>query len=338
MKKGNAMIKKDDDLMGDNVIINDDQFDIRSVIYTIRGVQVMLDRDLALLYGVTTGALNQAVKRNLERFPDRFMFQMSPEEFVNWKSQSVISNSADGISVLPNAKLRESTVRMGLRKRPFVFTEHGVTMLSSVLRSETAVRVSIKIIDAFVAMRRTLASMRPVLARIETIERRQITDQSRNEARFDEIFRKMGEGEVPDCQIFYQNRFWDAKSLLVKIIRRAKKELIVVDAYPGVATLDILAKRGRGVKVELVTHSNGELEESDFEAFGKQCGKFTKSICGICHDRFIIIDNTEIYAIGASLKDAGRLTFGISKMGDSVIPGLLDNLRNATSARKEYAK
>ena len=148
----------------------------------------------------------------------------------------------------------------------------------------------------------------------------------------------MGEGEVPDCQIFYQNRFWDAKSLLVKIIRRAKKELVVVDAYPGVATLDILAKRGRGVKVELVTHSNGELEESDFEAFGKQCGKFTKSICGICHDRFIIIDNVEIYAIGASLKDAGRLTFGVSKMGDSVIPGLLANLRNATSARKEYAK
>ena len=104
------------------------------------------------------------------------------------------------------------------------------------------------------------------------------------------------------------------------------------------STLDILAKRGRGVKVELITHSNGELEESDFEAFGKQCGKFTKSICGICHDRFIIIDNTEIYAIGASLKDAGRLTFGISKMGDSVIPGLLANLRNATSAQKEYAK
>ncbi len=116
------------------------------------------------------------------------------------------------------------------------------------------------------------------------------------------------------------------------------QKLIVIDAYPGVATLDMLAKRGRGVKIELVKHSNGELEESDFEAFGAQCGKFTKSICGICHDRFIIIDSAEIYAIGASLKDAGRLTFGVSKMGDSVIPGLLANLRNATSARKEYAK
>ena len=221
---------------------------------------------------------------------------------------------------------------------PYAFTEQGIAMLSGVLKSDVAVAVSIRIMNAFVNMRRSLSMMVPMLTRLETVERRQITDQSRNEARFDEIFRKMGEGEAPDCQIFYQNRFWDAKSLLVKIIRRAKKELVVVDAYPGVATLDILAKRGRGVKVELVTHSNGELEESDFEAFGKQCGKFTKSICGICHDRFIIIDDTEIYAIGASLKDAGRLTFGVSKMGDSVIPGLLANLRNATSARKEYAK
>ena len=115
--------------------------------------------------------------------------------------------------------------------------------------------------------------------------------------------------EPPLQSIFFQNQFWDAKSLLIKFIRRAKKELIVIDACPGVATLDMLAKRGHGVKIELVTHSNGELVESDFEAFGKQCGKFTKTICGICHDRFIVIDQKEIFWTGASLKDAGRLTF-----------------------------
>ena len=327
MKKGNAMIKKDDDLMGDNVIINGDQFDIRSVIYTIRGVHVMLDRDLAAAYQVTTSVFNQAVKRNANRFPEGFRFQLSKEENEVLISQIVTSKRNAG-----------QETRGGYHKLPYAFTEQGIAMLSGVLKSDVAVAVSIRIMNAFVNMRRSLSMMVPMLTRLETVERRQITDQSRNEARFDEIFRKMGEGEVPNCQIFYQNRFWDAKSLLVKIIRRAKKELVVVDAYPGVATLDILAKRGRGVKVELVTHSNGELEESDFEAFGKQCGKFTKSICGICHDRFIIIDNVEIYAIGASLKDAGRLTFGVSKMGDSVIPGLLANLRNATSARKEYAK
>ena len=144
--------------------------------------------------------------------------------------------------------------------------------------------------------------------------------------------------EPPLQSIFYQNQFWDAKSLLIKFIRRAKKELIVIDAYPGVATLDMLAKRGRGVKIELVTHSNGELEESDFEAFGAQCGKFTKTICGICHDRFIIVDQKEIFWTGASLKDAGRLTFAAAKMGAEVTPGLLDSIRKATSERREYGK
>jgi hypothetical protein len=187
-------------------------------------------------------------------------------------------------------------------------------------------------------MRRVLANVEPLLSRIESVERRQITDQSKNEARFDEIFAKMCEGDIPLSQIFYQNQFWDAKSLLIKFIRRAKKELIVIDAYPGVATLDMLAKRGRGVKIELVTHSNGELAESDFEAFGKQCCKFTKTICGICHDRFIIVDQKEIFWTGASLKDAGRLTFAAAKMGAEVIPGILDSIRKATSERREYGK
>ncbi len=144
--------------------------------------------------------------------------------------------------------------------------------------------------------------------------------------------------EPPLQEIFYQGKFWDAKSLLIKFIRRAKKELIVIDAYPGVATLDMLAKRGRGVKIELVTHSNGELAESDFEAFGEQCGKFTKTICGICHDRFIIVDQKEIFWTGASLKDAGRLTFAAAKMGAEVIPGLLESIRKATSEQLEYNK
>ena len=144
--------------------------------------------------------------------------------------------------------------------------------------------------------------------------------------------------EPPLQEVFYQGRFWDAKSLLIKFIRRAKKELIVIDAYPGVATLDMLAKRGRGVKIELVTHSNGELSESDFEAFGKQCGKFTNTICGVCHDRFIIVDGKEVFWTGASLKDAGRLTFAAAKMGAEIIPGLLASIRKAALESREYGK
>lgn len=297
--------------------------DLRPFIYEIRGVQVMLDRDLAVLYKVMTGRLNEAVKRNIERFPEEFRFQLTKLEV-----EELIAN-CDNLKSMKYAPAR-----------PYAFTEQGVAMLSAVLKSDVAVRESIRIMKAFVEMRRTLATITPSLAtlsaRLEANERRQITDQSRNEARFDQIFAKMSEGSLPEHQIFYQGQFWDAKSLLIKFIRRAKSELIIVDAYLGVATLDMLSKRTRGVKIEIFTPSNGELTETDLEAFGKQYGNLTKSTCGICHDRFIVVDRKELYSIGASLKDAGRLTFAASKMGEALIPALLDSLRKATITQVSY--
>lgn len=293
--------------------------DIQARILTVRGVQVMLDRDLAELYGVDVKRLNEQVKRNAERFPSDFMFQLSKEECL--RSQIATLNEARG---------------KHLKYMPYAFTESGVAMLSGVLRSLTAVEVNIRIMRAFVTMRHALAPLAPVMTRLEANERRQIADQSRNEARFDEIFARMSGGELPEHQIFYQGKFWDAKSLLIKFIRRAKSELVIVDAYLGVATLDMLAKRQRAVKIEIFSPSNGELAERDFEAFGRQYGNLTKSTCGICHDRFIVVDRTELYLIGASLKDAGRLTFAVSKMGASLIPGLLDSLRRATRAQTTY--
>ena len=309
------------------LVANCDTLDFRSRIYAVRGVQVMLDRDLASAYHVSTTAFNQAVKRNISRFPEGFRFQLTKEEHAVLISQIVTSKREAG-----------QETRGGYHKLPYAFTEQGIAMLSGILRSDVAIAVSIRLMNTFVEMRRALASMAPMQSRLEAIERRQISDQSRNEERFDQIFAKMSEGDLPLAQIFYQGKFWDAKSLLIKFIRRAKKELIVIDAYPGVATLDMLAKRGRGVKVELVTHSNGELAESDFEAFAKQCGNFTKTICGICHDRFIIADQKEIYWSGASLKDAGRLTFAAAKLGAEMIPGLLASIRKATSATNSYKK
>ena len=293
--------------------------DIQARILTVRGVQVMLDRDLAELYGVDVKRLNEQVKRNAERFPSDFMFQLSKEACL--RSQIATLNEARG---------------KHLKYMPYAFTESGVAMLSGVLRSLTAVEVNIRIMRAFVTMRHALAPLAPVMTRLEANERRQIADQSRNEARFDEIFARMSGGELPEHQIFYQGKFWDAKSLLIKFIRRAKSELVIVDAYLGVATLDMLAKRQRAVKIEIFSPSNGELAETDFEAFGRQYGNLTKSTCGICHDRFIVVDRTELYLIGASLKDAGRLTFAVSKMGASLIPGLLDSLRRATRAQTTY--
>ena len=299
--------------------------DIRPLICELRGQAVMLDRDLASLYHVMTGRLNEAVKRNIARFPAEFMFQLSDSEM-----KELIAN-CDRFRMMKHSP-----------SRMYAFTEQGVAMLSAVLKSDIAIRESIRIMKAFVLMRRLLSTSAPALAalasRVEANERRQIADQAKNEQCFEEIHKKMSAGDVPLYQVFYQGRYWDAKSLLIKFIRRAKKELIVIDAYPGVATLDMLAKRGRGVKIELVTHANGELEESDFEAFGAQCGKFTKTVCGICHDRFIIVDQKEIFWTGASLKDAGRLTFAAAKMGAEVIPGLLASIRKATSERREYGK
>ena len=228
-------------------------------------------------------------------------------------------------------------------QKSMVFTEQGIAMLSAVLRSETAVETSIRIMNAFVAMRKMLMSVAPMLARVEAVERqqlldrqKQIADQSHNEERFNAIFDKMSEGDVPAHQIFFQGQFWDAKSLLVKFVRRAKQELVLVDSYLGVATLDILAKRTRGVKIEIITHSNGELAETDFAAFGRQYGKLTKTLSGICHDRYLIVDNKELYTVGASLKDAGRLTFSVIKSGPEAIPGLLANLRSAATASQTY--
>ena len=168
-------------------VVIDDAF-IKSRILTIRGVQVMLDRDLAVIYGVETKALNQAVKRNAERFPESFMFQLSSAESEKWKSQIVTSN------LTPQ---EEAGLRMGLRRPPYAFTEQGIAMLSAVLKSKTAILVSVRIMEIFVAMRRAFVSIAPMLARLDSVERRQITDQSRNEERFDTIFKAMDGGDFP---------------------------------------------------------------------------------------------------------------------------------------------
>ena len=300
-----------------------DLIDIRPLIYEIRGVPVMLDRDLASIYRVMTGRLNEAVKRNCERFPKEFMFQLSDSEMAE-----LIAN-CDRFK-----KMKHSPSRM------YAFTEQGVAMLSAVLRSDIAIRESIRIMNAFVAMRKTLAVVGPAFeklaARVEANERRQIVDQERNELQFKKIHERMSEGEVPDHQLFYQGQFWDAKSLLIKFVRRAKKDVILVDAYIGVATLDILAKRNRGVRIEIITHSNGDLTETDFTAFGRQYGKLTKTLSGISHDRYLIVDGKELYTFGASIKDAGRLTFSVIKLGPEAIQGLLENLRGAATGSQLY--
>ena len=298
------------------VPLDDDS--IKSRILTIRGVQVILDRDIAILYGVETKVLNQAVKRNRERFPDRFMFQLTEEELGNWKSQIVTSNPS-----------LEQTIKMGVRRAPYAFTEQGVAMLSAVLKSETAIRVSIQIMDAFSAMRRALASIAPILSRLDVVERRQITDQQRNEERFDTIFKAMDGGDFPPQKVFFDGKHYDAYSFARKLVRKAKKNIVLVDNYCDDVTLDILSQKCGGADVLIATtHKSATkfISPTAVAKFNKQNPTLTIKTVGSFHDRFLILDGTELYHFGASMKDLGRQYCAITKMDAMFIPSIMQRI------------
>ena len=283
---------------------------IRSRILTIRGVQVILDRDLAELYGVTTGALNQAVKRNKNRFPERFMFQLTKEESENLKSQSVISSWG------------------GSRSYPYAFTEQGIAMLSSVLRSETAILVSIRIMDVFVAMRKALASFSPMLMRLDIVERRQIFDQARNEERFKLILDAMQDKKFPPQKVFYDGQIYDAFEQMKKFVRMAKTELIIIDPYFADCVLPLIAQKRQGVSVLAVKNSRNKLLHAvDVAKFNAQyANSLTVKTSDKFHDRFLIIDKTTLIHVGASLNHLGKKCFAFSSLDKSNIPDILAKL------------
>ena len=290
---------------------------IRSRILTIRGVQVMLDRDLAELYGVPTKALNQAVKRNSERFPEQFMFQLNKGELENWKSQIVTSNIE-----------LEQYVKMGVRRAPFAFTEQGIAMLSAVLKSNTAITVSIRIMDAFVAMRRALATIAPLLSRLEATERRQLKledSQARNEERFKMILDAMQDKEFPPQKIFFDGQIYDAFDQMKKFVRMAKKELIIIDPYFADCVLPLVAQKRKGVSVLVVKNSrNRLLHDVDVAQFNAQyAGSLSVKVSDRFHDRFLVIDRTALIHVGASLNHLGEKCFAFSSLDKSNIPDIL---------------
>ena len=293
---------------------------IKSRILTIRGVQVMLDRDLAILYGVSTSRLNEQVKRNAERFPESFMFQLSQEEMKYWISQIATSNL-------------DRSIKMGVRKPPYAFTEHGIVMLASVLKSGVAVEASIKITNTFVAMRKAIATIAPVMARIAETERLQLeeraarlTDQQRNEERFDTIFKAMDGGEFPPQKVFFDGRHYEAYSFAKKLVGKATKSILLVDGYCDDVTLDILASKRCGVKVTLATVEKTPISETAIAKFNKQNPTLEVVHTGRFHDRFLVIDDKELYHFGASLKDLGRHYCAVSKMDAAFIPSIMQTM------------
>ena len=289
-----------------------DDDSIRSRIMTIRGVQVMFDRDLADIYGVTTKRLNEQVKRNIDRFPPTFRFALSVDEM------SELVANCDRFRTM-----KHSSVPMS------AFTEHGIIMLASVLKSDVAIQASIRITTAFVAMRKALASIAPIIARVETVERRQITDQQRNEERFDTIFKAMDGGDFPPQKVFFDGKHYDAYSFARKLVRKAKKNIVLVDNYCDDVTLDILSQKCGGTDVLIATtHKSATkfISPTAVAKFNKQNPTLTIKTVGSFHDRFLILDDTELYHFGASMKDLGRQYCAITKMDAMFIPSIMQRI------------
>ena len=294
-----------------NELIIDNQT-IQSKIYTIRGVQVMLDEDLAVLYGVETKNLNKAVNRNMDRFPEKFRFQLTQEEYDNLKFQI-------GTSSL-NASLRSQFVTLekqhgGRRYLPYVFTEQGVSMLSAVLRSKTAIEVSIKIIDSFVNMRKFLSQNASLFTRIDSIEKRQISYEIKNDTKVDAILNAIEEKGTPQKQhIFYDGQIFDAYLFVSDIIKSAKSSIKLIDNYIDESTLVLFTKRDAKVDMKIYTKTISKELKLDLEKHNAQYPKIDIEIFDLSHDRFLIIDEKDIYHFGASLKDLGKKWFAVSKM------------------------
>ena len=291
-----------------NLVIVDNK-EIQSMIYTFRGRQVMLDSDLAMLYQVETKYLNRQRNRNAERFPEDFCFQLSKEEYEFLRCQNVTSKNENGSG--------------GRRYLPYVFTEQGIAMLSSVLKSEVAAKASINIMRAFVEMRKFFISNNEMFARLDRVELKQLeTDK-----KLEEVFDYIATTKEVKQKIFFNGQIYDAFSLMVELVEKAGTELILIDNYVDINTLNILSKKKDGVNVLIVTSGNGNLTDKDIAKFNSQYPKLTVKISKDFHDRFLIIDRRDVYHIGASIKDAGKKSFGITKLEvEELTKSLLDKV------------
>lgn len=294
---------------------------IENLIHYIRGEQVMLDSDLAMLYNVETKRLNENVKRNSKRFPENFCFQLSEDEYAELRSQNATSNM----------ELETSSTKGGRRYLPYAFTEQGIAMLSAVLRSDEAIQVSVNIMNTFVKMRRFLAENALMFDRLNSMELKQLEYQRESNEKFDQIFAYISEHEEIGQRIFFDGQIYDAFSLLVSLVEKAEKSIVLIDNYVDVGTLNILSKKKVGVDVTVYTVRRTRLSSQDIDNFNTQYPNLTVNYTGVFHDRFLIIDEKTAYHIGASIKDAGKKCFGINLIEDAhIISDIIQRLEIET--------
>lgn len=282
---------------------------IENRIYTVRNVQVMIDRDLAELYGVENRVLRQAVRRNIEKFPDDFLFKLSEEE-----AKSLIIRGVSQ-TVIPSG-YNTGGAQM------FAFTEQGVAMLSSVLRSSNATVVSIAIMRAFVAMRHFLMANAQIFQRLEQVEYRQLE----TEHKIERIFDKLEEKSVrPKQNIFFDGQVYDAYEYVSSLIRQSRREIIVIDNYVNDEVLTMLDKRNVGVKATIYTKTISRELRLDLARHNSQYPPIDVQPFGKSHDRFLVIDD-RVYHFGASLKDLGKSWFAVSLLEDVDANTLVSNM------------
>ena len=326
---------------------------IEDKIFTIRGVQVMLDKDLAELYGVETKRINEQVKRNIERFPEEFCFQLTKEEVESLRSQIVTLSSMNEtlrsqiatlngenqilrsqivISKSENADLKSQNATSssqnwgGTRKLPYAFTEQGVAMLASILKSETAVKVSIQIMNAFVQMRHFLASNGSLFARLDSVEKQQIETEEKlnrnivqiqekltvHEKNFEKVFDALEAADLPKQGVFCNGQIFDSYKFVSDLIRKAKASIVLVDNYVDDTVLSMLKSN---VSATIYTQSISKQLTLDLQKHNAQYAPIDVRVMTNFHDRFLFIDEKTIYHIGASIKDLGKKVFGFSKLG-----------------------
>ena len=277
---------------------------IESLIRFIREKQVILDTDLAMLYGVETKRLKEQVKRNIDRFPDDFMFELTREELNGLRSQIAPSNG-----------------RGGTRYLPYAFTEGGIAMLSSVLKSGIAVEVNIRIMRAFVAMRQFLATNAQVFQRLTNIEYHQIeTDK-----RIDEVFKRLDANVQPQQGIFYEGQVFDAYQFVSDLVRKAKNSIVLIDNYVDDTVLTLLDKRADNVTATIYTQHISQQFQLDINRHNTQYPAINVEHFNRAHDRFLLIDD-EVYHIGASIKDLGKKWFAFTLMQDITTTELINKI------------
>ena len=285
-----------------NKIVVSDNIKIENMIYEIRGKNVMLDSDLAMLFGYETKQLNRQVLRNINRFPENYCFQITDTEYISLRCQN---------GTLKNGRGEHR------KYLPYVFTEYGITMLAGILKSELAIKMSLRIVDIFITMKNYINT-----SLIEQKYFNELTIKNTKDIKLlQESFDKLNTKESNN-HIFYEGQIYDAYSLLIDILSKAKKEIIIIDNYAGKKLFDII--KNINVNVKIYTENIDNISKEKYE---KQYNNLEIINTNIFHDRFIIIDNKVLYHSGASFKDLGKKCFAITKMeGDSILKELLNKI------------